>query len=105
MIFRLEAESEGEALILGQHYLEGFIDALAILLDRNLPEVCSLVEIRCESEENTHLLQIGEPGWAYFNPQDQSMVDRSKNARGKFFSTSCRFLTLLLASTLTGPVL
>ena len=39
VLFRLEAEDVSKALILARHRLESFIDALAITLDRNLPEV------------------------------------------------------------------
>jgi hypothetical protein len=69
ILFRTEAGEEDDAIKLAQHILEGFIDGLAVLVDRNLPKICPLLQIRRDDEPNSYLIELGEDGWAYFQPK------------------------------------
>ncbi len=66
IILRVEADNKDDAIELGRHIVQGFIDGLALLRDRNLPSVCPLVEIRRGDEPNSVLIELAESGWAYF---------------------------------------
>ena len=69
-VFRIEAGSEDNAIELTRHILEGFIDGLALLVDRNLPKVCPLLQVRRDDERDSYLIELGDPGWVYFQPKD-----------------------------------
>ena len=68
--FRVEAEAEKDALELAKHHLAGFIDGLAVILERGLPEVSPLVQIRQTGNADVRLFLTGEPTWAYLRPKD-----------------------------------
>ena len=55
VLYRTEATGEDDAVELARHILEGFIDGIAVLVDRNLPKVCPLLQIRRDDEPNTIL--------------------------------------------------
>jgi hypothetical protein len=46
---------------LAKHHLAGFVDALAILVDRQLPEVSPLVHIRKTGDADVRLFLTDEP--------------------------------------------
>lgn len=70
VLFRIEAETEGDAIELGRHILEGFVDGLSVLVDRNLPKICPLLQVRRDDERDSYLIELGDPGWAYFQAKD-----------------------------------
>src|SRR6266496_2232720 len=70
VLFRIEADTEDEAIELTRHILEGFIDGLAMLVDRNLPKICPLLQVRRDEERDSYLIELGDPGWAYFQAKD-----------------------------------
>lgn len=72
VLFRIEAESEDDALELARHILDGFIDGLAILVDRSLPKMCPLLQVRRDHEPNILLIELGDSGWAYFQAKQSS---------------------------------
>ena len=70
VLYRTETTEEGDAMELARHVLEGFIDGIAVLVDRNLPKVCPLVQIRRDEEPNSYLIELGDEGWAYLQPKN-----------------------------------
>ena len=70
VLYRTEATGEDDAVELARHILEGFIDGIAVLVDRNLPKVCPLLQIRRDDEPNSYLIELGDEGWAYFQPKN-----------------------------------
>jgi hypothetical protein len=72
VLFRIEAEAEDDALELARHILDGFIDGLAVLLDRNLPKKCPLLQVRRDRERDIFLIEFGDSGWAYFHAKEPS---------------------------------
>ena len=72
ILFRTEAQAEDDALELARHILEGFIDGLAILVDRKVPKICPLLQVRRDRDPDIFLIELGESGWAYFHDRDPS---------------------------------
>lgn len=83
--FRVEADDEKSAMELAKHHLAGFIDGLAILVDRQLPEVSPLVHVRKTGDADVRLFLTGEPTWAYLHPKDPASAANWRERGEKVF--------------------
>ena len=94
---RLEAATESEAVKLSQHIVEGFIDIVAMLVDRDLPSVCPLVHVRQETEDDSYLIEVGPSGWAYFQTQDSGSIEVWENRCRRLFEALFPLMDIVAA--------
>ncbi len=92
--FRVEAEAEKDALELAKHHLGGFIDGLAMILERGLPEVSPLVQIRQIGNADMRLFLTAEPTWAYLHSKDPASVENWKKRGEKVFEALSPFFDI-----------
>ncbi len=92
--FRIEAEAEKDALELAKHHLGGFIDGLAVILERGLPEVSPLVQIRPTGQADVRLFLTGEPTWAYLRSEDPASADSWRERCEKVFQALFPFFDI-----------
>ena len=76
ILFRVSADTAEDSLTLAMHQLDGFVDGLAVLLDRDLPEICSVVAVRREGEANSQYVRMVSSQWARFQPNDPTLSEQ-----------------------------
>ena len=94
LVFRLEASTDSDALDLGKHQLEGLIDGLSIMLDRNLPKVCPIVHVRRVGEADSMLVEMGGDDWAYFNPTQKASETSWRDYQRKVLTSLMPFFDI-----------
>jgi hypothetical protein len=93
--FRIDGDEWGEALKQAIEQIEGFIDGLAILLDRGLPKICPLVHVRKVGDADAILVQLGEPGWAYKQPNDPDIESAWRKRCSRVFDAMNPFFDIV----------
>jgi len=93
--FRIDAEKWEEALKEAIEQAEGFIDGLAILLDRSLPTICPLVHVRRVGDKDAILVQLGEPGWAYVKAKEANIEDAWRERCSQVFQAVNPFFDIV----------
>ncbi len=93
--FRIDTEQWEEALKQALEQVEGFIDGLAILLDRSLPRICPLVHVREVGHNDAILVQLGEPGWAYLEAKDAHIKDAWRKRCSQVFEAVNPFFDIV----------
>ena len=92
--FRLDADSEGDAINFGAERLDGFIDCLSILCEHNLPSICPLVKVNKSGDNDSVFVEVYPTTWAYFEPKDPNSKANWKERSDRVFQALFPFFDI-----------
>lgn len=93
--FRVEADDEHHALKIAKHHMEGALDGLSVLVDRNLPQCAPFVLIRRGNEPDARVFLAGPSTWAYMTPRDEESATRWKQRNEELFRALFPFFDVI----------